>query len=148
MGDPVVFAAAYLFAIGGVGFLVGCGLWALLRRREARSFREELAGRLPGYGLEERVAALEQRLAELHALADRLQKELADGGERRAAAGDRPFICLAGLRQPPAEGRTLSGSSDIEQPVTDDRIQTLARELRRPTGEVQLMLRVRRLRTQ
>ncbi|KUK41407.1 MAG: hypothetical protein XD69_0537 [Clostridia bacterium 62_21] len=123
MGDPVVFAAAYLFAIGGVGFLLGCGLWALVRRREPPAFRDVLAeagGPLPGHGEDapaDRLARLEREVAELRKVVGELQRNLATVSEDR-------------------------------RPATDDRIGALARELRRPRGEVQLMLNVRKLRAQ
>ncbi|MGQ9755814.1 MAG: hypothetical protein ACUVRF_07630 [Desulfotomaculales bacterium] len=139
MGDPVVFAAAYLFAIGGVGFLLGCGLWALVRRREPRAFRDilaEVGGPLPGLGedaLADRLARLEREVAELRKGMGELQRNLATVSDDRRRASDDPVLVR---------------SSDVRHPASDDRIGILAREMRRPRGEVQLMLNVRKLRTQ
>lgn len=141
MGDPVVFAAAYLFAIGGVGFLLGCGLWALVRRREPPAFRDVLAeagGQLPGHGEDapaDRLARLEREVTELRKVVGELQRNLATGG----ASSDRSPSHFPPLTSHVSEGR---------RQAADDRIGALARELRRPRGEVQLMLNVRKLRAQ
>lgn len=130
MGDPVTFAVAYLFATGGICFLVGCGIWALVRRREPRTFREELLARLPDHAVEERLAAIEESIARLTAVTDRLQEEMA----KKNKVGT------------PVEEKT---QEEIWRAYRQGRnLEALAGEMRRPKGELQLIVNLRRLRAQ
>ncbi|MEW5762016.1 MAG: hypothetical protein AB1776_02315 [Bacillota bacterium] len=144
MNGPVTFAAAYLFAIGGVCFLLGCGIWALVRRWERPAFRDVLAevgGPLPGLAeddLAARLARLEREVAALRKDMRELQRNLVTGDvclDRPAADG------VSGARRPAPDASVPAWPSDDRRLTTDDRH-------RRPRGEVQLMMNVRRLRAQ